>query len=217
MEKSHQNFCLYFVLCSCEYLCIHLYVWVSIHLCAHACGSQRLTSGVFLSHTPPYFLWQCLSPNQEFNLVFLAHPQAPGISASPALGFQASISTPVFLLFNVGAGDLNLGLYSFIGGNKHFTNWAISPGSKVTFCYKCLILLKKTEKSCFTDEASLFLNNEGSSLKKGQEPDFQVLLWRLPLSRTWIKKSQVLFLTKHPSILGLQEVAIWTDAEIKSQ
>lgn len=45
----------------CMYVCIRVCVYLFIHVCADACGSQRSASCV-LHHYPPQFFWICNWP-----------------------------------------------------------------------------------------------------------------------------------------------------------
>lgn len=55
----------------------------------HMCGSQSLTSDVFLDHSPPYFLSSGLSLSLELNdLVTPAGHQIPRIVPLPVLAYQ---------------------------------------------------------------------------------------------------------------------------------
>lgn len=57
--------------------CLHVSVWRGMD----TCGSQSLTSGVFLDHSPPYFLSSGFSLNLELNdLVTPAGHQIPRIA-----------------------------------------------------------------------------------------------------------------------------------------
>jgi hypothetical protein len=65
-------------MCVCVCVCVNMHLHTRIW-----CGGQRLTSVIFLSYSPLYFLRQGLSPNTElFNYARPAGQQTPGKHSS---------------------------------------------------------------------------------------------------------------------------------------
>lgn len=95
----HVHVCVYMFWCMCFYACIYIYMCsdICLHvLCMHAClsictcvlvcvcvcGSQRVTSGVFLYCFLPYVLRWSLTKPWVHQMVRLSSQEAPGILLS---------------------------------------------------------------------------------------------------------------------------------------
>lgn len=98
------------------HLCVCICVRVQVHMYVHACGGQRLTLGVFLNHSPLYFLGQSPSLNLELTgLARLDGQQVPGILLPPPLWCWDWSCTPYTWLSH-GCWKLNSSPHAFVAG-----------------------------------------------------------------------------------------------------
>lgn len=83
----------------CAHACQHAFkhmLLLQIFVCKHACGSQRSTSGIFLSRSPPY-LFEMRSPTEPGAHPFGSHGWPASFRALPVfpvLGRQVPASRP---------------------------------------------------------------------------------------------------------------------------